>query len=1018
MKYILIISYLGFFSFLKAQTNYFQQEVNYTINVSLNDHLHELYAFEKIQYINRSQTVLDTIYFHLWPNAYKNNETDLAKQLLENGDTKLYFAENNELGYIDSLNFLVNEKQVKWEIDNKHPDICKLLLNTPLYVNDTILITTPFRVKLPSAKISRLGHIGEAYAVTQWYPKPAVFDKNGWHKISYLSQGEFYSEFGSFDVKITLPKNYVLAATGNRVDAIEEEQWLAQKIEQTKQMILEKKYSNDLSFPLSDKELKTIRFKQNHVHDFAWFADKRFHVLKGVISVQGGRKLVDTWAFFTNMEPQLWSNSIEYLNDAALFYSECVGDYPYEQITAVDGTISAGGGMEYPNITIIGKSENSFSLERTIVHEIGHNWFYGILANNERSFPFMDEGLNSFYEMRYLEKKYPKNTFASILGKDSSFRFLGLNKLNYRNQYEFSYLLSARKNLDQSIFMSANQFSNYNYGAIVYCKSALVFNYLLNYIGRDNFDKVIQHYYQEWKYKHPAPNDFINILNKDLKADFSWFENNFLKSSLKQDYKMMRYHVLKDKSHSLEIKNKQLMVSPFSVSAIKDGKTIRTIWYDGFKGKREIVFPAIEVDEFKLDAEENSLEIDRKNNNIKTKGLFKKSDPLQFNFIAKIDNPRYTQLNFLPIIGYNEYDKLMLGCAFYNWSFLQKKQEITIAPLYGFGSKKMAGFMDYKGYLLPKNSFIQQITLNYKIKSFSYDNINLESSNQNQISNTESNSLNYYKLSANIDIEFKKSNDRSLIEQHAGYINYNLFVDDIIFQSSVSVPEKLMFYKQTNFSRINNIYYNLKNARIINPYSINVDVQHNKRFAKLSTELKYEMTVSNKKSIDFRFFAGTFIFKSHNLNADYRFRMSGLTGYQDYLYNYNYIGRTEQRGISFAQMVEQDGAFKIWTPLGQTYKWLIAINIKSPKVGKLPMKVYVDFGTSEFNESLYKNRIIYNAGIDICFWKNIFEIYIPFTYSEDIRKALVANNKTFFDTIRFTLNLHNFNPRKLITNNL
>jgi hypothetical protein len=119
-----------------------------------------------------------------------------------------------------------------------------------------------------------------------------------------------------------------------------------------------------------------------------------------------------------------------------------------------------------------------------------------------------------------------------------------------------------------------------------------------------------------------------------------------------------------------------------------------------------------------------------------------------------------------------------------------------------------------------------------------------------------------------------------------------------------------------------------------------------------------------------------------------------------------------------AQFTENDGAFKIASPLGQTAKWLVAINIKSPKIGKLPLKLYADVGTSEFNESLYKDKFLYNAGLDLCLWKNIIEVYIPFAYSNDIKTYLATNNKgNFFDTVRFTLNLHNINPRNFLSNN-
>ena len=185
---------------------------------------------------------------------------------------------------------------------------------------------------------------------------------------------------------------------------------------------------------------------------------------------------------------------------------------------------------------------------------------------------------------------------------------------------------------------------------------------------------------------------------------------------------------------------------------------------------------------------------------------------------------------------------------------------------------------------------------------------------------------------------------------------------------------------------------------------------------------RYSITDSisfkKSKSLDFRIFAGTFLFKDNNLTEDYRFRMSGFNGYQDYLYDYNFVGRNETNGLGFAQFTENDGAFKVWTPLGQTAKWILTLNIKSPTVGKLPLKLFADIGASEFNESLNKEKILYTAGVELCIYKNICEVYFPLIYSNDIKTALKANNKDgFFDTIRFTLNLHNIKPKNFISNN-
>lgn len=1020
LRLFFIISFLSTYFIVCAQQNYFQQEVNYTIDVTLNDENHDLHAFEKIEYINKSKNTLDKIYFHLWANAYKNNETALAKQLLENGETEMYFAKNEDFGYIDSLNFSVNGQTVRWELDKKDIDICSVYLNAPLNPGDTIIITTPFHVKLPSAKISRLGHIGQAYAITQWYPKPAVFDREGWHQMPYLNQGEFYSEFGAYDVKITLPKNYVLAATGDRIDEPEEEQWLLQKAVETQKMLVDsaKKLSHNNSFPASSKEYKTIQFKQYRVHDFAWFADKRFHVLKGSVTLPHSGNDVDTWAFFTNSEPELWAKSIEYINDATVFYSMLNGDYPYNHVTAIDGTISAGGGMEYPNITIVGESGNDFTLETTIMHEVGHNWFYGILGSNERDYPFMDEGLNSFYEMRYIQSKYPSKTLASLIGRDSTFSFLGLNKFKHKAEYELAYLFAARKNVDQPIASLAKVFTNYNYGGIVYSKSALAFDYLMNYLGKDKFDEAMRFYFDQWKFKHPTPEDLIKTLQYHLNADLNWFVNELLVTNKKLDYKVIKHKQLEDHSHAILVKNNSNLLGPVSISGLKDGNIVGTVWYNGFTGKRVFEFPSAEVDEFKIDYGKYMPEIKRKNNNIRTHGLFKKTDPLQLNFLGKLDNPDYTQLNYLPILGYNQYNKLMLGCAFYNYTFLQKKLEFTLAPMYAFGNKAPVGFADITKHFTQNNSIFQEITLSAKAKSFSYNYVDTKYFNESNSTSFKSFNLNYYKVSATLDFELKKQNPRSKITQHIGYSNNNLFVDQANYKINKTDSSQSLITLNNKSTIINNFYYTLQNTRVINPFNLAIDFQHNDQFGKASATLNYAITFKNKNSFDIRLFAGAFVFKETNLNADYRFRMSGFNGSQDYLFNYNYIGRNEINGLGNVQMVENDGAFKVWTPLGQTSKWLIALNLKSPKLGKLPLKLYADIGSSEFNESLSNDNFLYNAGVNIVLWKNILEIYIPVAYSKDIKTALEANNKAgFFDTVRFTLNLHNINPRNFISNN-
>ncbi len=597
--------------------SYFQQEVNYRIQVTLDDVKHGLSASEIIEYTNNSPDTLREIYFHLWPNAYKNNSTALAMQQLEDGKTQLYYAKPEDRGFIDSLDFMVNNEKVRWDYDSVHIDICKLVLNKPLVPGTKIFIYTPFHVKIPSARFSRLGHIGQSYMITQWYPKPAVYDRNGWHPMPYLDQGEFYSEFGSFNVIINVPRNYVVAATGDLQNP-EEMNWLDQKVVETKTM---KDFGNDVSFPKSDREFKHLTFKENNVHDFAWFADKRFHVLKGSVELPHTHSKITTWAMFTNKEAELWRNSIEYMNHALYDYSLWNGDYAYRNCTAIDGTIAAGGGMEYPTITVIGNSGNKFTLEDALVHELGHNWFYGMLGSNERDHAWMDEGINSFNELRYVYTKYPNSykEVNDITGLGAIGKICGTDKMTFKDGFYLYYQIANQIHTDQPVDITSADFTPFNYGAVIYVKTALLMDYLKSYLGDSLFDACMQRYFSTWKFKHPYPEDVRNIFESTSGKKLGWFFDGLLKTPGKIDYAITgvksfageNFVNTTGRTYALTLKNRGDVSSPLSVSAMKKGEVISTRWLDGFTKKDTILFTCKQCDAFRIDAQKDIPEVNR-----------------------------------------------------------------------------------------------------------------------------------------------------------------------------------------------------------------------------------------------------------------------------------------------------------------------------------------------------------------------------------------------------------------------
>ena len=189
--------------------------------------------------------------------------------------------------------------------------------------------------------------------ITQWYPKPAVYDQDGWHIMPYLSQGEFYSEYGRFNVSITLPMNYTVGSTGD-LQNIEEKIRLDSLAKITIKKI---EFNSDMSFPKSDDNTKTLHFTQENVHDFAWFADKRYHVLKGSVKLRFLRELL---IYIQCLQITKATYGTSLLSIRRWFTIILYGTEIIRIITVpVDGTMAAGGGMEYPNVTVIGESGNS-----------------------------------------------------------------------------------------------------------------------------------------------------------------------------------------------------------------------------------------------------------------------------------------------------------------------------------------------------------------------------------------------------------------------------------------------------------------------------------------------------------------------------------------------------------------------------------------------------------------------------------------------------------------------------------
>ncbi|MFT3910714.1 MAG: M1 family metallopeptidase [Ferruginibacter sp.] len=909
-----VLFFLLFSSSSFCQGNYWQQKVNYKIDVSLNDTAKTLDGYIIMQYYNNSPDTLKFIWFHVWPNAYKNDHTAFSDQLIENGRKDFYFSNDDKRGYINRLDFKVDKTTALIEDHPQHQDIIKLILPKPLAPGATTTIETPFHVKLPY-NFSRGGYINKSFQVTQWYPKPAVYDKKGWHEMPYLDQGEFYSEFGEYNVQITVPKDYVVAATG-------------------------KVKSED-----DNGATKTFHYLQDNIHDFAWFADKDFSVLHDTLQL--GTRSIDVYSYFNKKNNEGWKNSIGLTKAAIKTKSEWVGEYPYDIVSVVErpGKNDAGG-MEYPTITLVSYPGNEKGLDEVINHEVGHNWFYGILASNERQHPWMDEGMNTFYDERYLYEKYQKGSMEVVDIKSSfikkripdDFLDLGLRTM-----------VALKK--DQPIEMPAENFTLINYGTDVYYKTGQWMNTLEMQLGKSLFDSVMHVYYKQWGFKHPYPEDFKlvaeSVSGKNLDSVFS---------------------LLNSKDYIKVYRTQKLHEDPFR--------------------KKKIKFTA----------------------------FFNLKETDKYNYVA-----------FSPAIGYNFYDKFMIGALIHNYSLPLPKFQFILAPLYGTSSKEFNG-IGRLGYNWYGNNG-RKIELAVSGAKFTVD--------QFTDSTGKKNNQPFYKIVPSLKYVFANKRPRSTVTKYIQWKTFFINETGLLFKTDPVTQEDVISYPTAN-RYVNQLQFVIENNRVLYPYKGALQAEQGKGFIRLNFTGNYFFDYANGGGLNLRFFAGKFIYTGDKTfltqyeTDAYHLNLSGPKGYEDYTYSNYFVGRNEFEGFSNQQIMNRDGAFKVRTDLlgdkiGKTDDWLSALNFTTSipnKVNplsvlpiKIPLRIFFDIGT--YSEA-WKNdagtgRFLYDAGFQLSFFKNVLNIYFPVLYSKvyrDYFKSTITENR-FKKNITFSIDIQNISLKKL-----
>ncbi len=979
---------------LQAQT-YWQQEVDYLIQVELDDSANTLSGHIVMHYTNHSPDALHFIYIHLMPNAYGSKRSALNNQLLAHDEQSLQFANAIYKGSIDSLNWKVDGISIESKACQDTADIEILELPTPLYPGQTIRLETPFLIKLPSTHISRIGYKDDAYYLTQWYPKPAVYDAYGWHPMSYLDKGEFFSEFGNYEVHITVPQRYVVAASGELL-TLEETLCLDTLASFTQTYVHPKKRRFQRRELEPSRKTKTLVYRINNVHDFAFCADPDLLLIKDTMQVDDHPVILQT---FVKREHLIyWKNASQYLREAIEFFSDEVAPYPYQVFSQVDVDDITGGDTEYPTISWI---NHSYSIEEPIVQQVGHNWFYGIIATNERDEHWMDEGLNTFYESLYFTRKYPENKihyYANMLD--------GM-KFPYYQQSHTEYYMLARENQDQPTKTTSHLLSKENYWVQAYSKPAAFTWHLYKICGQETFKKIIQEYYHTWKYKHPVNGDMHDVFKKYMGEKTDWFFDQGMVTNEKLNYQIK---TVKKSGEELiiEVVNKGEIETPIYIETFNSTQKLNTYSFDPVHNKTNLTIPySSEIQWIAIDHEMSIPDVDLNNNYVRIRNGKKVAKPIRFNYFTSFENPYRRHIYFLQGISFNLYDGLQAGMILHNYGLLPKRTEWFILPQIGCGS------------LRP--NFWGSISHTHFFKKNKSDRMVFKTFTTTQTYRISSGTpLWYFQLSPQLKFVFERRNIYSPLIHELGIKN------QLIVQQ---VDPSLLLNSRWKFLMQNLVYYKVHFRKRLWDVQNTVSLEHAYDFninytiaplsgftpaVKLFNELKVTWTYFKEKAtIQLRIFAGTFL-TDPSMVTDTRFRLSGWNGPWDYAFNEYYIGRSESSGFLSQQVSHRDGDFKVNTFVGQTNRWMLTANLEWD-VPMIYAGAYIDIGTYSGAGSYPGSQVLaYNWGIYLRTPDRTFQIYFPIMASSDIKQSVDLNTTTYWERIRFTLQLQNFDFIKSI----
>ena len=904
-----------------------------TIDASLDDTSHTLDVKQHVLFENTTGTSLDTIYFHDWANSFSTKKSPLGLRLEENYVSTFHFEKDSERGNTSVKTVLDDTGNTLVWNRGDEVDLLYVILPKPLEDGASFGINFTFSVKVAQDTYTRYGVDKDGnYKLRYWYLSPAVYDQS-WQVYSNKKSNDLYQRASRFNITLSLPELFEVS---------------------TELDILDTNVS---------KGIKTLTLKGNDRIKATLFLGKT-NLFETII--------ISDLEVLSNLSKSKTAPAMRAINLDRMVYflDQKVGPYPFNKIVISDEDTKNNpvyGLNQLPGF--LSPFPTGFEYDITQFKTLSRTYLENTLLLHPRKDAWLFGALQIYLMIEYVNTYYPKMKVLGSLSKFWIIRWSHIADLEFNDQYSLLYLNMARNNIHQPLSTPKDALTKFNKKIANNYYAGKGLEYLKDFLGSDALDTSIKQYYKKYKLKPSSPLDFKNTIEASSPKNIDWFFNDYVHKRSTIDFKIKKTTKRAD-SIDVTIINKRDNILPVSVYGnSKDGTLLFKKWSAPIDSIGIVTVPSKDLKRLELNKQGFITEYNRANNIKRFGSVFNR--PLQFRLFKDVQDHRFNQMFFMPVVEYNLYDGITTGLKLYNKTLLPKGVHYKLEPQYGFKSKKLIGSASLQYTSQFEQGRLRNIRYGFTGNYFSYDT-----------------GLFYKRFTPFMTFAFSNQDIRNNEKQFISLRNVTVSRD-----INPNNPQQDPNYSVFNAS------YVYSNPNLINYYRSVVDYQISSKFSKIALTFDYRKLFENNRQLNVRLFAGAFLFNDTKQSDD--FFSFALDRPTDYLFDYAYYGRSEDTGLFSQQLIEAEGGFKSNLGVDFANSWITTINA-STNLWRWIL-IYGDAGLVHNTDS--GTKAVFDSGIRINLVQNYFEVYFPMysslgwepgleNYDQRIRFKITLSPKT------------------------